>query len=69
MKLKMIEHYRDAERYLPQGEEVEVSGQLAQWLIENGKAKEIEQPKAEEKPAEVKDAEVSESKLDNRRKR
>lgn len=70
MKLKMLEHYRDAERYLPQGEEVEVSGQLAQWLIDNGKAQQIEQPKAEEvKPAEVEDVEVRESKLDNRRKR
>ena len=67
MKLKMIEHYRDAEHYFPQGEVLEVGGQLAQWLIDNGKAVSVEK-KAEEKPVEVKD-EVRESNLDNRRKR
>lgn len=69
MKLLMLEHYRDAQIILVQGDEAEVSGQLANWLIENGKAKAIEQPKAEEKPAEVEDVEIRESKLDNRRKR
>mgnify|MGYP000851779465 FL=1 len=67
MKLLMTEHYRDSQVALIQGDEVEVSGQLASWLIENGKAKAIEQPK--EKPAEVKNDEVRESNLDNRRKR
>lgn len=67
MKLLMLEHYRDSQVTLIQGDEVEVSGQLASWLIENGKAKAIEQPKAE--PAEVKNVEIRESNLDNRRKR
>jgi hypothetical protein len=64
MKLLMLEHYRDAERYFAQGEEVDASTQLAQWLIENGKAKEIEQPK----PQEVKD-EIPQSNVADRRKR
>ena len=68
MKLLMLEHYQDSQVVLVQGDEAEVSGQLAGWLIENGKAKAIEQPKKEEKPVEVKD-EVRESNLDNRRKR
>lgn len=66
MKLKMLEHYRDAQVYFAQGDEVEVSAQLAQWLLENGKAVKVEQP--EEKPVEVKD-EDKKSELDNRRKR
>ncbi len=66
MKLKMIEHYRDAQVYFAQGDEVDASGQLAQWLLENGKAIKVEQP--EEKPVEVKD-EDKKSELDNRRKR
>ena len=37
----MTEHYRDSQVTLIQGDEVEVSGQLASWLIENGKAKAI----------------------------
>lgn len=69
MKLKMLEHYRDAQVYFAQGDEVDevkAGSQLAQWLIENGKAVKVEQP--EEKPVEVKD-ENKESQLDNRRKR
>lgn len=68
MKLLMLEHYRDSQIVLAQGDEAEVSGQLANWLVENGKAKLIEQPKAEEKPVEVEN-EIRESKLDNKRKR
>lgn len=37
----MLEHYRDASVYLPQGFETDVVDTLAQWLIENRKAVEF----------------------------
>ena len=42
MKVKMIEHYRDAKQHLAIEQEVEVGGVLGAWLIEHGKAKAIE---------------------------
>jgi hypothetical protein len=54
MKIKLLEHYRDAQNVLAQGDEAEVSQKLGQWLIENGKAALIEEPKVEPKKKAVK---------------
>lgn len=50
MKIKMLEHYRDANVYLPQGFETDVDDSLAQWLIENNKAVAVETEVAQPEP-------------------
>lgn len=55
MKLKMAEHYQDSKQTLILGDVVEVNDYLGQWLLDNGKAQRLPEPKPEPKqePAEV----------------
>lgn len=43
MKIKLLEHYRDANGYLPMGDVADVNPTLAQWLIDNRKAEAVEE--------------------------
>ena len=65
MKLIMKEHYRDAQNYFAQGDEIEVSGTLAQWLIDNGKAVKIAEPVKEPIKEEAENGKTRKTKLDN----
>lgn len=50
MKVKLLEHYRDAQITLVQGDEQEVNDGLALWLIENRKAVAVVIPEPEPQP-------------------
>lgn len=45
MKVKMIEHYQDAQQHLAPEQVVEVDDALGAWLLEHRKAQQVDEPK------------------------
>lgn len=45
MKVKMIEHYQDAQQHLAPDQVVEVGDELGAWLLEHRKAQAVEEVK------------------------